>query len=210
MSHKKTLGFCNYRILAFFLSSTFIYEAILKKKKSLNDTIEKTHIFHKMKYDIKGQLRSHNMTFLFKYWLFLTYILVCLCYWLIEATNAVNIMKEQRQNFTCIKTTLGYYIWRRTLGSLRGHRFRDTLYLQMQIFLKSKYDLRSYRTPLMLWRGCMAFLLSLFDLMTTLTYVLKDNFCPCFQMNSTLLSITIIGRVKYIHIEYRSIQKRSH
>ena len=30
----------------------------------------------------------------------------------------------------------------------------------------------------MLWRVCVAFLLS--ELITTLTYVLMDNFCPCF------------------------------
>ena len=49
----------------------------------------------------------------------------------------------------------------------------------MQIFLKMKNDLRSWRTTLMLWKGCVAFLVS--DLMTTLTNVLMDNFCPCLQ-----------------------------
>ena len=48
-----------------------------------------------------------------------------------------------------------------------------------------KYDLRSHRATLMLWRGCMAVLLSdyLSDRMTTLTHVLMENFCPCFLLD---------------------------
>ena len=47
--------------------------------------------------------------------------------------------------------------------------------------IKMKYDLRSNRTTLMLGRVCVAFLLS--DLITFLTYILMDNFCPCFVVN---------------------------
>ena len=40
----------------------------------MNVNIEKTQIFHQMKYDLKGHSRSHKMTFLFKDTLFLGYI----------------------------------------------------------------------------------------------------------------------------------------
>ena len=46
----------------------------------------------------------------------------------------------------------------------------------------------------MLWRGCVAFLLS--DLMTTLTKILMDNFCPYFflleqQTEKVILNLDI-------------------
>ena len=61
---------------------------------------------------------------------------------------------------------------------IQGHK-RWPFYLKIYfLFYLCYWDLRSYRTTLMLWRGCVAFLLT--DLMTTLTYVLMDNFWPCF------------------------------
>ena len=42
-----------FRDFSFFLSSTFVYEPILIKI-SMKANIVKTHIFHKMKYDLKG------------------------------------------------------------------------------------------------------------------------------------------------------------
>ena len=61
-----TLGFTDYRILAFFLSSTFIYEPILFKI-SMNANIVKTQFFHKIKYDLKGHSRSQTMMFYLKF-----------------------------------------------------------------------------------------------------------------------------------------------
>ena len=66
-----------------------------------------------------------------------------------------------------------------------------TLYLKMQIFLKIKYDLGSYGTTLILWRGCVIFLF--LDPITTLPYFLMDNFCPCFFFNTnTTARINIV------------------
>ena len=42
------------RDFSFFLSSAFVYEPILLKI-SMNANIVKTQIFHKIKYDLKGQ-----------------------------------------------------------------------------------------------------------------------------------------------------------
>ena len=50
------------RDFSFFLSITFVYELFLIKITKAN--IEKTQLFHKMKYDLKVQARSHK-AFLF-------------------------------------------------------------------------------------------------------------------------------------------------
>ena len=66
------------------LLRTFVYEPILLKI-SMNANIVTTQIFHKIKYDLKGHSRSQTMTYLFKNNFFF-----CLCYWLIEETNAAE------------------------------------------------------------------------------------------------------------------------
>ena len=63
---KKTLKLWDPGILAFFVSNTFIYKPILIKVSVTN--IIKTQIFHKMKYDLKGQIRpllcqNHSKTY---------------------------------------------------------------------------------------------------------------------------------------------------
>ena len=52
--------------------------------------------------------------------------------------------------------------------------------MKTQIFHDMKFDIRGHRKKLFL--SCEKVLLckKSFDLMTTLTYVLIDNFCPCF------------------------------
>ena len=69
-----------------------------------------------------------------------------------------------------------------------GEKFQHvgrTIFIKSKMLLfpyttiNSTRILRSYMTTLMLWRGCMAFIL--LDLMTSLTY-----FCPCFHIISTL------------------------
>ena len=116
-----TPRFCDSEILAFFLSSTIIYEPILIFFKYMKANIGKTQIFHKMKYDLKGlHSRSQKMTF---------YLKIHVCYWLIEAMNAAkhyertkttfdlhkdNIWLEQRWHLTCTKKTFDLYknnIW---------------------------------------------------------------------------------------------------
>ena len=56
-----------------------------------------------------------------------------------------------------------------------------------------KYNLRS-----LIWRGCVAFLLS--DLMIALTYVLMDNFCPCFYstVKEKEFSVTNVNSCEYV------------
>ena len=53
------MGLGDYRILAFFFLACI-------RNISRIANIEKTQIFHKIKYDLKGHSRSHKMTFLFK------------------------------------------------------------------------------------------------------------------------------------------------
>ena len=80
-----------------------------------------------------------------------------------------------------------------------------------QIFHITKYDLKGHsRSHMMtlyasrihtatfvLWSGCEAFLTFLFsDLMTTLTYVLMDNFWPCFVFRSTWR--VLVWRFRYL------------
>ena len=40
-----------------------------------------------------------------------------------------------------------------------------------------------WNVTFMLWKSFVIFLLIHSDLITTLTYVLMDNFCPCFSRN---------------------------
>ena len=42
------------RDFSFFHSSAFVYESILIKN-SINANIDKTQVFHEIKYDLKGQ-----------------------------------------------------------------------------------------------------------------------------------------------------------
>ena len=62
---------------------------------------------------------------------------------------------------------------------------------------------------MILWRGCVAFLLS--NLMATLTYVLMDNFCPCFLefLETTGKSYFSILHLRAITLR-GAIEKRSH
>ena len=52
------------------------------------------------------------------------------------------------------------------------------------IFHKGMYDIKAifHEATFMFWRGCTIFkkMFQSFDQITTLTYVLVDNFCPCF------------------------------
>ena len=72
------------RDFSFFLSNIFVFEPILLKL-SMNANIVKMQSFYKIKYDLRGHSRSQKMTFLIKFRLFF-----CLCYWLIEETNAAE------------------------------------------------------------------------------------------------------------------------
>jgi hypothetical protein len=63
-SHKKTGKLGNAGILAFFLSSTFIYKPIMIKI-AINANIKMTHIFYQMKYDLKGLIRSNKAFYVY-------------------------------------------------------------------------------------------------------------------------------------------------
>ena len=61
----------NYENLRKILPSTFIYEPILIKKKSMNANIKKTQIFNKMKYDLRVYKRSQKVILKFQNHFFL-------------------------------------------------------------------------------------------------------------------------------------------
>ena len=94
-----------------------------------------------MKYDLKGQSRSQKTTFLFKNPLF---PLFCLCYWLIEETNAAEYYERPRRHFPgkrrhlpYTKTTVGENI-NATMGNI-------TISLQISLFLMcNKYRLLKF------------------------------------------------------------------
>ena len=65
-SHKKTGKLGNAGILAFFLSSTFIYKPIMIKI-AINANIKMTHIFYQMKYDLKGLIRSNKAFYVYSF-----------------------------------------------------------------------------------------------------------------------------------------------
>ena len=78
--------------------------------------------------------------------------------------------------------------------------------MKMQIFPNLKYDLNGHLKPLLCYVGLAWFLKTFiyFNKVTTLTYVLKGNFCPCFILFSYyMLSFTcrlryiILAEVKY-------------
>ena len=121
---------------SFFLSSTFVYELILLK-------ILWMPTMWRRKYVIKSSMTSKVIQD-HKQWPFnlkLTFSSFYVIDWL-KKQMPLNIMKEQSLTYT--KTTFALY--------------KDKIMFYID-------DLRSNRTTLMLWRVCVAFLLS--DLITT-------------------------------------------
>ena len=53
--------------------------------------------------------------------------------------------------------------------------------------------LRWTMTTLVLWRGCVVFLF--LNLMITLTYVLMDNFCPCFKNSNIVFKLILDNQI---------------
>ena len=59
--------------------------------------------------------------------------------------------------------------------------------MKTQIFHKIKYDLKGHIMSLFFWRGCVFSTLRSSDLITTLTYVVMDNFNPCSLIDHFIL-----------------------
>ena len=137
-----------------FLISALFFETILIKI-AMNANIEKTHIILN---EVLPQ-RWHKMTFLFQISFFINiYWFVYVIDWLKQKNAA-----EHERTKTAIDlykddiSLLDKKIWE--LESLQ----RDYVcpsYWKMQMYLNMKFNLRSHRTTLMLWRGCLTFLLS--------------------------------------------------
>ena len=75
----------------------------------MNANFVKKQIFHKIEYDLKGHSRSQTMTFLSK-----NNIFFCLCYWLIEETNAAEHYERTKfdlyKDDICLVLTLTYVL----------------------------------------------------------------------------------------------------
>jgi hypothetical protein len=74
----------------------------------------------------------------------------------------------------------------------------DLLKKQMPLNIMKEQSLTYKKTTFALYKDkiCLASLLS--DLITTLTYVLMDNFCPCFNIPKVVRTVVII--TKYLPV----------
>ena len=105
----------------------------------MNANIMKTHIFYKMKYDLKGHIRSNKAFYVYLF-----------------SSNNSSVKGRDGSLFAL-------WMWRRKLR------------LSMILKLGLMKPLLSYEE---IARFKIMFLS--FDPITTLTYVIIDNFCSCF------------------------------
>ena len=150
-SHNKTL---KLRDFSFLLSSTLIYEAILIKIY-INADIMKTHIFHKMKHDLKGHIRSSKN---FKIIFFCDILFV---------KRLIFFKKFKRYDFKGhLKISISSF-------SAKDHFYvknLSTTFVYGPILIKiceTQFFIKLHIWPEM----------SLYDLITTLTYDLIENIC---------------------------------
>ena len=164
-SHKKTLKLWDWETVklqnfSFFLSITFIYEPIFIQI-SMNANIKKTHILYWIKYDLKVHIRSNKAFYVYLFSSNKSSVKPTLPLMLPQIVCAlISLIPTKREGGGSL-----FALW----------MFRRKLWLSMILKLGFMWPLFCYEKVARLRK-----MFQYFDQITTLNYVLMDNFCPCF------------------------------